>query len=286
MKKVVTRMLLTVSGLLLIFTGYSQDGQALFQTYCAACHTIGGGKRVGPDLINIQSKRSADWTVSFIKSSQKMIKAGDPDAVAIYNEYSKILMPDQPLDEAQALAVLDYIAQKSKALLSGDVAAAPPEPVPDLLAGTTPANVRNGLLLFTGKVHLANRGPSCGACHKVKDDRAFTSGTLAKELTLSFETLGSAGVSAIIKTPPFPVMKAAYEKFPITDAEVIDLTAYLKSVSEERIYQHPREYSGVFGIAWFFFFVSTLTGIQVLYFRRKRKAVNHEIFSRQHQTIH
>jgi len=284
MKQILLKLLLTITGFMFLSPGHSQEGQGLFQTHCIACHTIGKGKLVGPDLINVADKQSREWLVSFIQSSQKMIKSGDQAALAIYLEFNKIPMPDQPLTDQQAMSVLDYIALASKTASSGNTASTNIETVPDLLAGTSAANIQQGLLLFTGKQRLTNRGPSCGACHKVRDDRVFTSGILAKEVTQSFEILGSAGVAAILRNPPFPVMKVAFEKYPLTESEVVDLTAYLKSVSDERIYQHPRDYNALFGIAGMFIFMLALTGIYILYFKRKKLAVNHEIFRRQNQT--
>jgi len=274
-----------ITGLMFFNTGFSQEGNALFQTHCTACHTIGGGRRVGPDLINILDKRSLEWTVSFIRSSQTMINSGDPEAMAIFKEYNKILMPDPPLTDNQTRSVVEYISQLGKMILSGDTTSFSIKPEPDLLAETSPENIRKGLLMFTGKKRLTNHGPSCGACHKVRDDRVFTSGVLAKELTQSFEIMGSAGVAAILRNPPFPVMTAAYAKYPLTEDEVIDLTAYLKSVSDERVYQHPRDYSMLFGIAGVFFFFVSLAGTYIFYAGRKKLAVNHRILSRHSRTI-
>jgi mono/diheme cytochrome c family protein len=284
MQHILTRTILTTATMLIMVSVHSQDGQALFQAYCSACHTVGGGKRVGPDLINILDKRKPEWAVSFIRSSQKMIGSGDADAVAIFEEYNKIPMPDQPLTEQQAKSVLDYITVTSKNAASTDPAASQAQPTPDILAGITSDNIRQGMLLFTGRQSLTNHGPSCGACHKVKDDRVFTSGSLAKELTQAYETLGSAGVAAMIGNSPFPAMRTAYAKSPLTEAEIINLTAYLKSVSEERLYQIPRDYTSLFGLAGAFFFILSLAGIQILYLTRKKLAVNHQIFRRQTQT--
>jgi mono/diheme cytochrome c family protein len=284
MKQLSLKLMLTITGFMFISSGHPQEGRGLFQTHCTACHTIGKGKLVGPDLINIVDKQSREWLVAFIQSSQKVIKSGDQAAQAIYLEFNKIPMPDQPLTDQHAMAILDYIASISKTASAGNASSITAETMPDLLAGTSAANIQQGLLLFTGKQRLTNHGPSCAACHKVKDDRVFTSGILAKELTQSFEILGSAGVAAILRNPPFPVMKAAFEKYPLTENEVVDLTAYLKSVSNERIYQHPRDYSSLFGISGMFVFVLILTGIHVLYVNRKKLAVNHDIYRRQNQT--
>ena len=45
---------------------------------CAACHTIGKGKLIGPDLKGITERHEEAWLYSFIKSSQTMVNNGDP----------------------------------------------------------------------------------------------------------------------------------------------------------------------------------------------------------------
>ena len=36
-------------------------GEQAFKTKCAACHTIGGGKLVGPDLKEVTTRRDDAW---------------------------------------------------------------------------------------------------------------------------------------------------------------------------------------------------------------------------------
>jgi len=82
---------------------------------CKACHTIGGGRLVGPDLKGVTEKYSEDWLIRFIRNSQEMVKAGDKDAVKIFNEYSKIPMPSHPaLNDAQIKDILLYIKNGGK----------------------------------------------------------------------------------------------------------------------------------------------------------------------------
>jgi cytochrome c2 len=52
------------------------EGERNFQAFCAACHSIGKGKLVGPDLIDVHTRRTDDWLVEFISSSQTMIGMG------------------------------------------------------------------------------------------------------------------------------------------------------------------------------------------------------------------
>lgn len=91
------------------------NGEKLFKATCTACHTIGGGKIVGPDLKSVGERRKESWLISFIKSSQTMVKNGDAAAVKLFNDYNKIPMPDQALSDAQVKDILAYIASKSPA---------------------------------------------------------------------------------------------------------------------------------------------------------------------------
>lgn len=76
---------------------------------CAACHTVGGGKLVGPDLLGVENRHSEDWLRKFIKSSQSLIASGDEEAIKVFNENFMIPMPDQLLSDEEITAVLDYI---------------------------------------------------------------------------------------------------------------------------------------------------------------------------------
>jgi len=76
---------------------------------CAACHTIGKGKLVGPDLKGVTERREEAWLIKFIQSSQTMIKSGDKIAVKLFEENNKIPMPDNPLTDAEVKELLKYI---------------------------------------------------------------------------------------------------------------------------------------------------------------------------------
>ncbi len=94
----------------------AQDGKALFQSKgCTACHSIGGGKLVGPDLKGVTERREQEWLVKFIQSSQTMIKNGDKLAIKVFEENNKIPMPDNAISDEDAIAILDYIKNYDKA---------------------------------------------------------------------------------------------------------------------------------------------------------------------------
>ncbi len=75
---------------------------------CAACHSIGKGRLVGPDLKGITEKFEEEWLIKFIQSSQTMVKNGDERAVKIFEEF-KIPMPDNNLSDDEVRALLEYI---------------------------------------------------------------------------------------------------------------------------------------------------------------------------------
>jgi len=76
---------------------------------CSACHTIGKGKLVGPDLKGVTERREEKWLIEFIQSSQTVIKSGDKIAVKLFEEYNKVPMPDNPLSEDEIKELLKYI---------------------------------------------------------------------------------------------------------------------------------------------------------------------------------
>jgi mono/diheme cytochrome c family protein len=50
-------------------------GKRLFETVCIACHTIGGGVRIGPDLQGVTERRDRAWLVRFISDPERVIGA-------------------------------------------------------------------------------------------------------------------------------------------------------------------------------------------------------------------
>lgn len=102
--------LFCLSFLFLQINSYSQDGKKLFKANCAACHSVGSNKVVGPGLQGINEKREKEWLHKWIKNSGELIASGDADAKGIFEEYNKVPMPPQPVDDAQIDAILEYIA--------------------------------------------------------------------------------------------------------------------------------------------------------------------------------
>ena len=72
-----------------------QEGKALVNTNCAACHQL-NRKAVGPALRGVTEKYDREWLYSWIKNGTQMIKDGDPQAVAIWEEYNRAVMTNYP----------------------------------------------------------------------------------------------------------------------------------------------------------------------------------------------
>ncbi len=76
---------------------------------CKACHTIGGGKLIGPDLKGVSDRYEEEWLIKFIQNSTAMIQAGDERAVKTFEEHNKIPMPPHALTDDQVRGILLYI---------------------------------------------------------------------------------------------------------------------------------------------------------------------------------
>ena len=70
-------------------------GKKLFNANCAACHKL-NKRAVGPALKGVSAKYDKEWLYSWIKNSTAMVKSGDAQAVAIYEEYNGSVMTSFP----------------------------------------------------------------------------------------------------------------------------------------------------------------------------------------------
>lgn len=266
----------------------AQDGEALFKANCTACHKI-GGKLIGPDLAGVTQRRSADWLKKFIKSSQTLIKSGDKDAIAIFNEYNQITMPDQNLSEADIEAILKYIGSQSggTAAVQTETPAQPEqkpevaEPVQNVSLQDFDALASRGGRYFEGKISFKNGGPTCIACHNVKSINIIGGGSLAKDLSDAYGRLGEEGIKGILSGLPFPAMKNSFEKKPLTEEEIHALTAFLKKVNNEQEEVAAFNYANLFIWIGIPGLIILLLVYSLIWYNRKLKAVNDKIYRRQ-----
>lgn len=86
-------------------------GEELFRTRgCTACHTVGGGKKVGPDLQGVTGNRDFAWLYHMVTSPDSMVR-NDSIAQALLNEYL-VPMADQNVQPEQFRAIYEFLRQE------------------------------------------------------------------------------------------------------------------------------------------------------------------------------
>src|SRR5512140_1823044 len=69
---------------------YDDHGKYVFFTQCAACHTIGGGESIGPDLKGLTKIRDPEWLKKIIQVPETLLDEGDPLANALLKKYKNV----------------------------------------------------------------------------------------------------------------------------------------------------------------------------------------------------
>lgn len=243
-------------------TAIAADGAALFESKCAACHSVGEGPRVGPDLKGVVAKRGKEGAI---------LATVDPAKAGLGPN-----MPNLGVTQAEAGAIVAYL--EAKAAEGGQAPAqAAKAPAPE----ATAEEIERGRGLFQGSVRFANGGPACNACHHANHESVTGGGALASDLTQSFSRAGEEGLAAIVANAPFPVMQVAYEGRAVTPEEMRALAGFLKKVDAQSATQKPIDYGrqllvgGIVGVI-------VLAGLfSLLGTGRKRRSVNQDIYDRQ-----
>lgn len=89
-------------------------GRYVFTTQCAACHTIGHGDKIGPDLQGVADVRDPQWLKHFIERPDQMVADGDPIAVALFAKYKQIRMPNLRISDEDTGELIDFLKRQSK----------------------------------------------------------------------------------------------------------------------------------------------------------------------------
>ena len=80
-------------------------GKLAFESKCLACHSIGGGDKVGPDLYGVTRRRDNAWLSRWLKNPEQMLQT-DATAKAMLEKW-KLPMPNQGLSDQE---IKEYIA--------------------------------------------------------------------------------------------------------------------------------------------------------------------------------
>jgi nitrite reductase (NO-forming) len=84
----------------------AQKGKLAFESKCLACHSIGGGDKLGPDLFGTTKRHDESWLTRWLKSPEQMLQS-DPHAKAMLDKW-KIPMPNQGLSDDEIKQYLAY----------------------------------------------------------------------------------------------------------------------------------------------------------------------------------
>jgi nitrite reductase (NO-forming)/hydroxylamine reductase len=198
------RLWLVISGIGLLATSCGSSsssnaaaGEEVFQQRCSACHTIGNGPLVGPDLAGVTTRHDAEWLHSWITDPGAFAKT-DPVAGDLFTGK----MPTLGLSSKEVDSVIAYLDTKSEVAV-GSPAGGPRE------LSAAEFDQASGIYF--------NR---CAGCHGTL--RAGATGPNIQPDTT--REIGTAGIETIL-TDGLPGGMPAWGKSGILSADDIELMA-------------------------------------------------------------
>src|SRR3974390_88344 len=159
-------------------------GKQIFQEKCVACHTVGKGALVGPDLQGVTARRPREWLEQWIAAPDAMLAKKDPYATNLLHQFHDLPMPtqglgsppptfsprspplpmpNQGLGSSDITAILAYLETAAAQPSAAQPTAAPAAASATAVRG----DPETGKDLFTGVARFHNGGPPCMACHSV-----------------------------------------------------------------------------------------------------------------------
>jgi len=201
---------------------FAEDRVDDFRLNCMSCHTIGGGRLVGPDLRNVTERKNRAWLARFIVNPASVLDSGDAYAIKLRDEARGVVMlsvPGMTLDRAMNL--LDLIEAESaleKSQFAGIQLSDRPFTAEDIAVGSE---------LFLGTRPLMNGGASCVSCHSVNGIGVLAGGKLGPDLNAVFERLnGRKGLATWLTAPATATMQSVYKDHPLDSEEILPLVAF------------------------------------------------------------
>jgi cytochrome c2 len=221
----------------------ADEAASYFRQNCMSCHTIGGGRLVGPDLKDVTVRRDRAWLQRFVANPKSFLDGGDSYAAKLKEEARGAVMPNiSGIDETKASSLLDMIERESKL---------PKSQFAGLNIGDQPftvADISNGQRIILGEKRLANGGPACISCHSVDNISMLGGGRLAPDLTKVFERMrGRKILASWLQAPATPTMRPLFADTSLTNDEIVQLVAYLETTARQ-----PQQTSDTATLSFFF----------------------------------
>jgi mono/diheme cytochrome c family protein len=207
----------------------AQLADEFFEQKCAACHTIGGGRLIGPDLKEAIQQKDRAWLEHFIQDPPAVLRSGDPYALQLKQEADGMVMPKLPgVTPEMAKALLDMIEVESK-LPKSSLARVSISEQP-----FTPDDVLTGTEIFLGKRRLSQAGPPCVSCHTLGSIGGFGGGRLGPDLTQVYKRLGGRkSLGAWLSAPATLTMQSVFRNHALKSEEILPLLSVFEKSSRE-----------------------------------------------------
>ena len=93
----------------------ADKGRYIFASQCGACHTIGHGDKIGPDLQGITNARERGWLERFIATPDQVLAEKDPIAVALFKQYKEVRMPNLRMADIDLKNLMVFLSVQSGA---------------------------------------------------------------------------------------------------------------------------------------------------------------------------
>src|SRR5262249_27564669 len=184
-------------------------GEYTFRNHCVACHSIGGGDAIGPDLKGVTARRDHAWLQRFIVRPDQVRADNDPLARMLEEKYAGVRMPNLALSDQDAAVLIDYITRASTGSTQPAAATkAPMTPMPGmpdpqpLAAKSRPGVVGRDV----EKTKAAVNGMFEAYLHiqqALADDRMHTVGKDSLALANATVAIGSPAANVRVAVNPF-----------------------------------------------------------------------------------
>lgn len=207
---------------------FAEDPVTDFKQNCSSCHTIGGGRLVGPDLKDVEKRQERDWLLKFIIDPAGVIDSGDEYAAKLVQEANNARMnPIAGMSRKRAELLLDLVATESqleKSQFQG---------VQISMRPFTKEDIALGGQYFTGEKQLLNGGAACISCHDIGGLDAFAGGSLGPDLTKVFERYEDRRkLGTWLSAPATQTMQPTFREHPMEMDEMLALVAYFEHAAK------------------------------------------------------